>query len=299
MPGGATLRWSMPRYFDNTVLVNSASPLPEWRYAAALTLYIASFDVMLQTGDQQQVSWPGVVPGAVASDYKVAVANRPAESRWVGQLAASAVEKFGGSGSLGPLLARTAAVPALDLLAYARPGGVVEADLVTLGGGARYVLAWLGYSWARWETVDWMAALSGTYQVPWSVAPGRAYRACHDEVWSVGFPTGVDATLGGAPASEVEMFTSPFATRRGVYSPIRGLWSVSYCVNATGAPANVWFGLEQRATDVLGRTSVAQTNATHNVLAPARVHGGAAALAFWSSAVPSAGGIVGVQVVKT
>lgn len=298
-PDGLTLRWQHPRLSDTRNTFRLYDYAPAWRYAQALTLYVAAFDV-LEDSNSSLFSWPGQPPGSSATDLKTPAAQWPADSRWANQILA-ATPVVNQNSVVPQMLARLYARPALDLLAYAVPGGWCEADLIELAGGCRYVSAWLGFAWSRWQGTDWLTGSNADYYLPWTLLYQPSDRACHRKAYHVGWPTGVDGTIA-TPASSAEIFTSSTATRRGIYSPIQGRWRMTWAMNnpgPAGPGAQATMGLEIRATDWLERLTALVDNTLHPVLESRLSHAGSAVAAFFSSDLPTVGGIAGISVTPT
>lgn len=280
MPGGATLRFSMPRPLrysgpDDTTEYKSAVA-PAMRYPAGLVLYVAGVDV-LPAGWKDDPLWPGLPAGYVGDISYVA---GQLTSQWSTDLqapfnndpgGAPTQETFGPGGYADGVryLAHHVARPMLDLLGYVGGPGA-EADLGELAGGHRYVAAWLQFWWTRYDGVDPFE--NAAHDVVWTVQAGRPANAGHRNAWHLTIPVvGPDLNNEAALAAEGKAF--------GIASPIAGTWRVSITSNGSAADSDVFVGLEIRNGGLLERDTTAVAYNEHGVpsqLSPATRHGGAA-----------------------
>lgn len=280
MPGGVTLRWTLPRATNYAAAGDVNTVAPQFRRAGVgLSLYVAGVDVMPEDW-QSNANYPGLTPLAAGFTYD---ATR-VEGQWATGLSfirprdpSGPVTGPGGPGGARDgvrWLAEHVARPALDLLAYCGGPGA-EADLGELAGGHRYVAAWLRLWWSRYDGVDPLAAVN--LELPYTIQAGRALNAGHRQAWHVSIP--VD---GDDMASESEVFDN--GKIYGVSSPIAGLWRASVCSNGDGVGEGLglFTGLELRNANRIATDSQATLFSEHDgaaQLGSTVRHGGAGYIA--------------------
>lgn len=303
MPGGATLRWGLPRatqYVDAAVAHSSIAPAIS--YPGALTLYVAGVDV-IPAGWRDADTWPGLPVGYTArvSDLLVddTVWARGLTEATLAHRVDTALSDAGRDMSDGVrYLARHVARPVLDLLAYAG-APALEADLSELAGGARYVAAWLRFWWPAYDGVDPMSA--SALDIPWAVLPGPSRYACHRSAWHVALPVTASALTYATWTTSIAD-PSVAVARYGVASPIGGLWQVLACANARAADGTdcLQLALELRTSDVISRTTGSWNYNEHlAALAPSWRHAGSGVViaAYPATLADPITGLVSISVV--
>lgn len=302
MPGGACLRWSLPRalrYEDSGALLSAVAPAHG--YAASLTLYVAGVDV-LPLGWRDAPTWPGLPTGYVAQASDINLDSTLWElgltAAQVGP-GATALSDAGADAADGlRYLARHSARPVLDLLSYSG-APCVEADLSELAGGARYVAAWLRLWWPCWSATDPFAAVA--LDIPWTVVAGPSRFACHRDAWHVGIPV-VGKPLAFASWATDVLEPNAAVARYGVASPVAGTWAARVCSNARAADGadSLQIAVEFRNSDRVSTTTTSVDYNEHGaVIAPSLRHGGSAVViaAYPNTLEDPIAGLVSLSVV--
>lgn len=304
-PGGATLRFHMPRPLrvlddpDGAYRVSSVAPA--MRYHAGLALYVAGVDV-LPPGWRDAITYPGLPAGVIGDGPYIADDN---DSEWAQGLqqpfnndpGGSPVQETFGPGGLADgvrYLAHHVARPMLDLFGYMGGPGA-EADLGELAGGTRYVAAWLRLWWTREDGVDPFVDVD--HDIAWTVHPGRAINPGHRHVWHNTIPVQGHGLDPGQYEDEIRLNGASY----GLASPIAGNWRAVITSNAPAAGAQMLYvGLELRNGGTLERDWTAVAWNEHGVasqLAPSTRHGGAAViLAGYDETAGNVNGLVSVSV---
>lgn len=243
-PGGVTLRWSMPHMYG--LGGSSSSWLASWpRAGVALVLYVASFDVLPPAGWASGAelstgyAWPGLPPSAYEAD------PQQFQELLGLQFSRVATRPYAEESDGAAYLTKHAVQPALELLSYTgRPWS--EADLAELGGGARYVAAWLRLWWVRDGGTDPLGTVN--YQVPWTLTAGRAVDAEHRRIHHCAYMLRTTDVLA---ASRWDAVNARYAV------PVRGgLASIAAASNAELTDTDAVIGVEGRGAVPMSRESL-------------------------------------------